>query len=123
MRGIYDNWEASRTQLHGASNQYRSFETHDEAAFYVAIGQAHIGVNGEALFAEWKRTRQSRIPEGGTKVEKKPQIKAEISNTSQSSFSRIPDFWPDGSVANIKSVLINIIDYIDAKRNGRLIKI
>ncbi|TGJ84173.1 hypothetical protein E0Z10_g4603 [Xylaria hypoxylon] len=93
--GVYDNWEDCSAQVHKIRSQYRGFETHDEAAFYVATGQARDGLNGEALFAEWKRSQQPMISANNVKNEKKPQIKTEAFDASQSYFSQLPNFQPD----------------------------
>ncbi|KAI0543029.1 hypothetical protein GGR58DRAFT_5500 [Xylaria digitata] len=216
IRGVYDNWEDCKTQVHKFKSQCRGFETHDEAAFYVATGQTRDGERGEALFAGWKRTQQPGISANNVKKEVNPQIKAEAFDASQSYFSQLPNFQPndnadfedefgrfassqniapgsrawrqkrtdairhemvfhysqkvdsddeddtkeededdlglsreekerrrklrifqnmcreaklepldtiDGCATNLKSALINIVDYIDAKRSGRPIKV
>ncbi|KAI0445947.1 hypothetical protein F4803DRAFT_547734 [Xylaria telfairii] len=210
IRGVYNNWESCRAQVEKCANQYRGFDTYDEAAFYVATGQTCNGDNGRALFVEWKRTQQPSASSNIAKKEK-PRIKVEAFDTSQSYFSQVPNFEPDdkadfddefgrfassqniipgsqawrqkrtnairhemifhysqkfdldeeddikeegehdlglseerrlqvyqemcrevdmepldtidGCVSNLKSVLVNIVDYIDAKRNARPFKV
>ncbi|KAI0458681.1 hypothetical protein F5B21DRAFT_528403 [Xylaria acuta] len=203
IRGVYDNWESCRAQVERCPNQYRGFDTYEEAAFYVATGQACNEGNGRALFAEWKRTQQQpRTSSNIVKKEEKPRIKVEAFDASQSYFCQVPNFQPDdkadfddefgrfassqnivpgsqawrqkrtdairldsdddeddikeededhlglseekrlqvfqsmcrevdlepldtidGCVSNLKSVLVNIVDYIDARRNARPIKV
>ncbi|KAI0196099.1 hypothetical protein EV127DRAFT_357313 [Xylaria flabelliformis] len=204
--GVYNDWKGCRTQVEGCANQYRGFNTYDEAAFYVATGQTCSGDNGSRLFDEWKRARLHSISSDVVKEEEKPRIKVEAFSASQSYFSQVPNFQPDnnadfddefgrfassqdivpgsqtwrrkrtdairhemvfhysqktdsgaikeedeyelseaeklevfqnmcrevdlepldtinGCVSNLKSVLVNIVDYIDAKRNARPIKV
>lgn len=207
--GVYDNWEDCKAQVERCANQYRGFETYDEAAIYVATGKTRDELNGNALFDEWKRTQKPRPSarndsSSSSRGDARPQIKVEAFDASQSYFSQVPNFQPDdkadfeeefgrfassqnivpgtvawrqkrtatirhemvfhysqkiesddeddseedeeqrklrtfrnmcreaklepldtidGCVANLKSVLINIPDYINAKRNGRPIKV
>ncbi|RYC57634.1 hypothetical protein CHU98_g8580 [Xylaria longipes] len=211
VRGVYDNWQSCRAQVERCANQFRGFDTYDEAAFYVATGKTCDGDDDRVLFAKWKRTRQPRTSSNTANNEKKPQIKVEVFDASQSYFSQLPNFQPDdeadfddefgrfassqnivpgsqawrqkrtdairhemvfhysqkvdsddegvikeeheydrglseeeklqvfqnmcrevdlepldttdGCVSNLKSVLVNIVDYIDAKRNARPIKV
>ncbi|KAI0406090.1 hypothetical protein F4802DRAFT_559297 [Xylaria palmicola] len=215
IRGVYKDWASCRAQVDKCANQYRRFDTYDEAAFYVATGQTRRGEDGEALFVEWRRTQQpsprASSAEKKTIVkQEKPRVKDEPFDASQSYFSQIPNFEPDvkadfdeefgrfassqniapcskvwrkirtnairhemmfhysqdygsdgegdvkeeddddlgrsnrqlwalqnmcrevglepldtidGCVSNLKSVLVNIIDYIDARRNARPIKV
>ncbi|KAJ2987567.1 hypothetical protein NUW58_g4433 [Xylaria curta] len=215
IRGVYDNWESCKAQVEKCPNKFRGFDTFDEAAFYVATGQTCHGASGTALFAEWKRAQLSNTSSNRIEKEKKPHIKVEAFDASQSYFSQVPNFEPDdkadfddefgrlassqniapgsqawrqkrtdairhemifhysqkvdyddydvkeegedkiglleseretrrkleayqnmcrevglealdtidGCVANLKSVLVNIVDYINAKRNARPIKV
>ncbi|KAI0861921.1 hypothetical protein F4860DRAFT_474211 [Xylaria cubensis] len=204
--GVYDDWKGCRAQVEGCANQYRGFNTYDEAAFYVATGKTCNEDNGSRLFDEWKRARLRNTSSNVVKEEEKPRIKVEAFSASQSYFSQVPNFQPDnnadfddefgrfassqdivpgsqiwrrkrtdairhemvfhysqktdfgaikeedeyelseaeklevfqnmcrkvdlepldtinGCVSNLKSVLVNIVDYIDAKRNARPIKV
>ncbi|KAI0913247.1 hypothetical protein F4823DRAFT_578658 [Ustulina deusta] len=94
--GVYDNWDDCKAQVDKYRGcVYRGFESKDEATFYVATGQVCDGENGEALFAEWKRTKRAKIAANNVKKEKTPQIKAEAFDSSQSYFSQLPNFEPD----------------------------
>ncbi|KAI0877316.1 hypothetical protein GGS24DRAFT_448094 [Hypoxylon argillaceum] len=93
--GVYNNWESAKAQIEGCPNQYRGFNTHDEAAFYVATGQTRDGANGAALFAEWKRGQQYTTPANSIKKVTQQPVKVEAFDASQSYFSQVPDFVPD----------------------------
>ncbi|KAF2971122.1 hypothetical protein GQX73_g2515 [Xylaria multiplex] len=77
------------------AQEFLWFETHDEAAFYVATGQTRDGERGEALFAGRKRTQQPGISANNVKKEVNPQIKTEAFDASQSYFSQLPNFQPN----------------------------
>ncbi|KAI0525968.1 hypothetical protein F5B22DRAFT_261877 [Xylaria bambusicola] len=97
VSGVYDNWEDCRAQVEKCRNDYRGFDTRDEAAFYVATGQTCNNADGRALFARWKcdQPTTSRAITNDIKKEDKPRIKTEAFDSSQSYFSQIPHFKPD----------------------------
>ncbi|KAI0971324.1 hypothetical protein F4678DRAFT_432480 [Xylaria arbuscula] len=94
VRGVYNNWQDCRAQVDRCKNDYRCFETHDEAAFYVATGQTCNGNNSD-LFANWKRAQRAGVSPSNTGKEKKSQVKTEPFDLSQSFFSQVADFKPD----------------------------
>ncbi|KAI1825991.1 hypothetical protein F4861DRAFT_499785 [Xylaria intraflava] len=100
IRGVYDTWEGCKAQVDKCTNEYRGFDTRDEAEFYVATGCTLNSDASKTLFAEWTRTRRNRsLAENGSQREKqaenKPRIKNEAFSASQSFFSQVPNFEPD----------------------------
>jgi hypothetical protein len=107
--GVYKNWESCRAQVDKCDNQYRGFETYEEAEFFVATGKTFDSPSGKTVFAEWKCTKlhdslaenaadMKRIPLCGisaNNAEKKPRIKLEALDASQSYFSQVPNFEPN----------------------------
>ncbi|KAI1351408.1 hypothetical protein F5Y01DRAFT_283004 [Xylaria sp. FL0043] len=93
--GVYTNWAECKAQVEKCRNQYRGFDTYDEAAFYVATGRTCDELNGRELFDDWKRNQPATISVNNLKQEATPQIKTEAFDSSQSFFSQVPNFQPN----------------------------
>ncbi|KAI1306813.1 hypothetical protein F5Y03DRAFT_383949 [Xylaria venustula] len=94
IRGVYNNWQDCRAQVDRCKNDYRGFETYDEAAFYVATGQI-CNANNSDLFANWKCTQRAEVSPSNARKEKTSHIKTEPFDSSQSFFSQVANFKPD----------------------------
>ncbi|RWA04841.1 hypothetical protein EKO27_g10261 [Xylaria grammica] len=94
--GVYDDLGECRAQVDGCTNQYRRFDTYDEAAFYVATGETlKIDKDGTRL-AEWKRANTpGTLANDAEPTQSSPIVKREAPDASQSYFSQVPNFRPD----------------------------
>ncbi|KAI0117684.1 hypothetical protein GGR51DRAFT_499721 [Nemania sp. FL0031] len=93
--GVYKGWEDCKAQVNGCKNEFRGFNTRDEAAFWVETGQTCDQSDGKKRFDEWKRAQQPAISANSVRVVKEPQVKVENFDASQSYFSQVPNFVPD----------------------------
>ncbi|KAI2626253.1 hypothetical protein GGS21DRAFT_493461 [Xylaria nigripes] len=107
--GVYDTWKDCKEQVDGCPNEYRSFKTREEAEFYVA--------NGKKPDTKKKSRRQKLRLSEQDKVSKR-FLEAYQNMCREANLEPLDTV--DGCIKNLESVLVNIIDYIDVKRNKKL---